>query len=178
MISFKHYLIMESNAAPFLRFYKAIGTGDWRRSGHVPDDATLWECLTILENYYSKYINWYTKVKPKLRTHEDIVIDNYRRRLFQIKNALESNDVNEKIKAIDDAINQWHIDCAVIHHLKFAADDLAKEQGKKLTSAQEKEWTELSDILFSLGKMPEEAPYAETEEEQEKRWQEKRKGNK
>lgn len=143
----------ESVAGHFINFYKQIGKGDWRRSGHMPDDATIWECLVTLQKYYTEYLQWYARVRPKLRPKEDIVIGQYQRRLQQIKQAIQSDDKNYQIKAIDDGINQWHIDYPVLAHLEMEA-----EGDDKLDNPDEKEWHELYTILTSLGKLSKQSP--------------------
>ena len=143
-------IVTESAASPFLKFYKTLGNGDWKYA-HTPDDATLWECLHLLEKYYTDYIRWYKRVRPKLRDGEQLLIQDYNLRLADIIAAQTSDDNQKKIQAIDNGINQWHIDYPVIAHLEMDLDDEAPGENT--------EWEELTNILIKLGKLAKKSPY-------------------
>jgi hypothetical protein len=153
-MTFKQYFLLESAASPFLKFYKTIGNGDWK-TAHVPDDACLWECLHALEFYYEDFLRWY-EANPKRchRPNEERLIQDFQKRLTMIKVALRSNDVQLKMRAIDDGINQWHIDFPVIAHLEI--DETGDFEHHKPVN---KDFNELYSILKSLGKFADKSPY-------------------
>lgn len=158
MVTFQEFVLLsESNVTPFLKFYRTVGKGDWK-TAHQPDDAVLWECLTILEKYYREYLQWYAKVRPKLRPREDIVISQYHQRHRELTQALQSSDPQVKMQAIDNGINQWHIDFPAIYHLEMEAEGNDDEDG--MSKEEQKDWHELSDILVKLGKLSTESPHA------------------
>jgi hypothetical protein len=137
MISLKK-LLLESKSSSFLKFYKEI------ERGYNPDNAILFDCLMTLREYYTDYLKWYKKY-PKSPDRE--VIPDFTKRLQEIQIALRSDDVKKKIIAIDNGINQWHIDFPVVGHF-----DLDDENGSE-------KWWEIEELLRKLGKLPEKSPY-------------------
>jgi hypothetical protein len=150
-------IIQEGKASSFLKFYH-----DEQRYGDV-DDATLFDCLTTLKEYYEDYLEWYNryhKDQSHLRPGEEKIIEDFTKRLQEIKIALNSDDKKRKIIAIDNGINQWHYDYPVVYHLQMGAE--ANSEDEDMTSPTNIEigkWFEVGDLLLKLGKLPRHSPY-------------------
>lgn len=141
-------ILTEGSALSFKKFYKEV------QRGYEPDNATLFDCLMTLKEYYDDYIKWYRKYPSQLKTDESVYV-HFLNRQREIDVALESNDVKKRIIAIDNGINQWHIDLPVVIHLSFGLHDGSDEE----LDRNEDEWREIAYLLKQLGKMPEKSPY-------------------
>ena len=138
----------EGRASSFLKFYNEL------RRGYDPDDATLFDCLMTLKEYYESYMQWYEDFPNHKKTDVE-VIPHFQNRLKEIILALQSEDKKKKIIAIDNGINQWHIDMPMIRHLQMGCEDGGEDIGP-----EEKEWMEVEDLLIKLGKLvPGRGPY-------------------
>lgn len=143
-------LLEESRAKPFLKFYQAA------RYGIDPDPAIVFDCLLILKVYYIDYLHWYKNVcDPKMFKKEVRVYNDFSKRLDQINIALDSDSLKRQIIAVDDGINQWHIDYPVIAHLEMEDEDEERSMN---------EWGDVVDILRALGKLAPETPYQDERE--------------
>jgi hypothetical protein len=136
-------VILERKASSFLKFYHEL------EKGYDPDDAILFDCLMTLKEYYEDYIDWYDKYPDKRKTDME-VYPHFKKRLEEINVALESDDIKKKIIAIDNGINQWHLDFPVVWHLWMDAGG-ENEEGN--------EWEQVRDLLINLDKLPSESPY-------------------
>ena len=124
--------------------------------GLDPDESDLDIALEGMEAYYREYISWWTKGYGKA---EPINLKKaYHDRHDEIVDALASKSRREKIIAVDNAINQWHVDYPVIGHLEMEAamDD---EEGER-EEEMEQIVTDTMEILKRLGRLPEESPYS------------------
>ena len=93
-----------------------------------------------LHIYYEEYLDWYLKYKLKsqLSMEELRIVDQYGRRRNELRRAISSQQIPELITAIDNAINQVHVDYPVLYHLELQiGDDIEKkywdEEKKKFT---------------------------------------------
>jgi hypothetical protein len=120
-----------------------------------PEESDLDFALEGLEDYYVEYLEWwdhgYGKGEPKELKKA------YKDRYNEIVAALSSKDAKGKIVALDNAINQWHMDFPVISHLGFEAEDEDEEQAREMGIMALVDDT--SEILRRLGRLPEESPY-------------------
>ena len=143
-------IILEGKASSFLKFYHDI------ERGYDPNKAVIFECLMTLKEFYEDYFLWYKKYKtPSQKQEEWRILRDFSKRLREIKIALESNDVKKQIIAVDNGINQWHIDFPIVWHLWMNA---GKRSGGHRT-ADQVEWEEVQDLLISLGRLSPESPY-------------------
>jgi hypothetical protein len=112
-----------------------------------PDIVDLDIALEGMEEYYVEYMEWwdhgYGKEEPKELKKA------YKVRYNEIVAALSSKDTKDKIIALDNAINQWHVDFPVIAHLSMETEN---EELVNLIYAT-------GEILRRLGRLPEESPY-------------------
>ena len=122
--------------------------------GFEPEVDDLDVALEGMEEYYSEYLDWWKKGYGK-REPAKLKRD-YNKRYNEIVHALQSDSLKDKIIALDNAINQWHIDYPALVHLQMDAEE----------EAEEEDITELSDIiddieeiLRRLGRLSEESPY-------------------
>ncbi len=146
-------IILENKASPFLKFYYDL------RVGRDPDKGTLFDCLTTLKEYYEDYLRWYKKHrKPHEKQEEWKVIRDFATRLKEINSALASDDIKKQIIAVDNGINQWHIDYPVVYHMWMHADREGIAGGLE-SSEEQVDWEEVQDLLTKLGKLSSESPY-------------------
>jgi len=141
-------ILLENKASSFMKFYNEL------QREYIPDNAILFDCLMTLKEYYEEYLRYYKEVKkPHEKQEEWKVIRDFSNRLKEIKIALDSDDIRKKIIAIDNGINQWHIDFPVVHHkwMEAGSDDEESEESYG--------WEEVEDLLIVLGKLPTESPY-------------------
>ena len=147
-------VILEGKASSFLKFYEEL------KRGYNPDNAILFDCLTILKEYYESYFrDWYDKY-PDKRMEDRELLPHFKKRLQEINIALESDNVKRKIIAIDNGINQWHIDYPVAYHLQMSAE--AASDDDDITSPANIEisqWYQVEQLLSKLGKRPSKSPY-------------------
>lgn len=147
-------IILEGKASSFLKFYEEL------KRGYNPSDAILFDCLITLKEYYESYFkDWYDKYPNKTQEDRE-VIPHFKARLQEIKVAIDSDDVKRKIIAIDNGINQWHIDYPVAYHLQMDAE--SKSDDDDITSPANVEiskWFEVDELLSKLGKRPSKSPY-------------------
>jgi hypothetical protein len=155
-------IIQEGKASSFLKFYH-----DEQRYGDV-DDAVLFDCLTTLKEYYEDYLEWYKTTfwsrsvlkRGKLRVGEEKIIVDFKKRLQEIKIALDSDDKKRKIIAIDNGINQWHYDFPVVFHMKLHVErDVEDDEPTSPANIEMNRWIEVGDLLIKLGKLPRHSPY-------------------
>lgn len=140
-------ILLEGKASAFLKFYNELG----RR--YNPDDAVLFDCLMTLKEYYESYLKWYEDFPAQKKTDVEVV-PQFEKRLKEILVALQSDDSKRKIIAIDNGINQWHIDLPIIRHLQLGCDD-----GGDAFKPEEKEWLEVEDLLIKLGRIKREPQF-------------------
>ena len=112
----------EGRASSFLKFYNEL------RRGYDPDDATLFDCLMTLKEYYESYMQWYEDFPNHKKTDVE-VIPHFQNRLKEIILALQSEDKKKKIIAIDNGIKQWHIDMQMIRVLQMGCEDGGEDIG-------------------------------------------------
>lgn len=134
-------VLLEGKASSFLKFYNELGRG------YDPDDAILFDCLMTLKEYYESYMQWYEDFPDHKKTDVE-VIPHFQKRLNEILIALQSDNKKKKILAIDNGINQWHIDMPIIRHLQMGCED-----GSDNIGPEEKGWMEVEDLLIKLGKI-------------------------
>lgn len=135
-------VLLESDANVFLRFYNAF------ERGVEPDETIVFDALSILEDYFVDYLKWYNK-RPEKKQKEMRVYNDFAKRLIEVRNAMKSKNIQEMITAVDNGINQWHIDYPVVAHLSLGAED----------DEQEEKWDEMFSVLRRLGRIPEQSPY-------------------
>ena len=141
-------LLNESTATPFLKFYKAA------ESNIDPVDSVLYDCLGILKEYFDNYIKWYSHPgRSKTKQKEVSIYNDFLKRQKEINHAIVSNDRKEMITAIDTGINQWHYDFPIVKHLEF------KDEEGEDTIQVKKDFEELQEILFKIGRLSNETPY-------------------
>ena len=140
-------VLLEGKASSFLKFYNELGRG------YDPDDAILFDCLTTLKEYYESYMKWYDRY-PTQKKIDVEVVPHFQKRLNEILIALQSDDKKKQIIAIDNGINQWHIDMPIIRHLQFGCDD-----GGDAFKPEEKGWVEVEDLLIKLGRIKREPQF-------------------
>ena len=134
-------VLLEGRASAFLKFYNEI------ERGYDPNNFIIFDCLMTLKEYYESYMKWYNKYPEKKATDIEL-IPHFQKRLREIKVALQSDDVKKKIIAIDNGINQWHIDMPIIRHLQMGCRDGGEDIGP-----EEREWMDVEDLLSKLGKL-------------------------
>lgn len=142
---FEVYL-KESVSNSFLKFYKTIGRGDYFRS-HIPNNAILWDCLTFLIKHYKDSIDFFESKSPEIASdggRRPKMLDEYRQRYKELTNALNSDDPQKKVLAIDNAINQLH------HNGPMITQFLNREHN---TEKDEQNWEEIIDLLDKLGRL-------------------------
>jgi hypothetical protein len=148
MLTFKEYFKKEStDFMPLLRFYHAA------EKGFNPDKEDAIESALILIEYYEEYLKWYDNVYDK--TSYDMadkkvyakIRNDYSDRLYNLRIAIHRNSLPLLITAVDNGINQWHIDFPAIKHLNMEFGDE--------TDVFEK----VMDILFRLERLPKKSPY-------------------
>lgn len=150
-------ILCEGKASSFLKFYNELARG------YNPDKAVIWDCLKTLQEYYRDYIGWY-QAYPNKQKEDKEVYPLFIKRLQEIERALRMGDDEEstkwKIIAVDNGINQWHIDYPVVYHLQMDAeahsDDDDMESPENIEIAK---WFEVGDLLDKLGKLPKKSPY-------------------
>lgn len=146
-------ILCEGKASSFLKFYSEI------QRGYNPDKAVIWECLMTLRDYYRDYIGWY-QAYPNKQKEDKEVYPFFIKRLQEIEVALRSDDIKRQIIAVDNGINQWHIDYPVVYHLQMDAE--AHSDDEDMTSPENVEiakWFEVGELLDKLGKLPKKSPY-------------------
>lgn len=143
----KSILLEGGNPISFIKFYNELS------KGYNPDNAILFDCLMTLKEYYESYMKWYEKY-PKQKTTDVEVYGHFQNRLKEILIAIDSDDIRKKIIAVDNGINQWHIDLPVVHHLYLGIED-----GGDDWSDKELQWLEVMQLLKKLGKLPDKSPY-------------------
>ena len=111
--------------------------------GLDPEEVDLDVALRGLERYYVDYINWWERGAG--RSDPGNLKKAYRDRL------------RDKVIALDNAINQWHVDYPVIAHLEMELELEGDEDylDQELMDAIEN----TTEILRRLGRLPEESPY-------------------
>jgi hypothetical protein len=139
-------ILLEGKASSFIKFYQEL------KRGYNPDNATLFDCLTTLKEYYEDYLRWWDKYPNKKKVYIE-VYPHFKKRLQEINVALNSDDVRLKIIAIDNGISQWHIDFPVVWHLWMDYGDSENEE------EEQNEWEEVRDLLINLDKLPSYSPY-------------------
>ena len=100
----------------FTRLYKDIERGV---SYELLDSSDLYNALIDLKEYYEDYMKWYDKYTDynKLSKEEQQVVLNFKKRLIEINKALQNKNKTEKIIAIDNGINELHVDFPVLRHM-------------------------------------------------------------
>lgn len=121
-----------------------------------PEQSDVIEALWMMKEYYEDYINWWKRYRKQYGTgytwdEPPTLKADYGKRFFEIELALKSKDINQQIITLDNAVNQWHADFPVIHHLAMGAKD------DKLEEIVD----EIETILLRLGKLPKKSPYVE-----------------
>lgn len=131
--------------------------------GLEPREKDIFTALDMLEGYYSDFLQyceeWTKEDEPKQYKKELPVIQEYKKRLSEIRSALKSTNEKQMLIALDNAINQWHIDYPVILHLQmeFEGHDDYDEMCDLTDNIEE--------ILRRLGRLPEEGPYSSLRDE-------------
>jgi predicted transcriptional regulator len=159
------YIINEgftaSDIGAILKVYRDFASG---LSHREMDDALLDRALQALKTYYSDYIDWNRKYAAHKKDELNMKVKrDYVRRYNEIASALESFDKQKKLIAIDNGINQLHIDYPVLGHMQFHIYDIEDDDPENATQAQ-KDFDELFDTLTELlqrqGKTMPEGGYA------------------
>lgn len=125
--------------------------------GLEPDLTDLDKALDGMYEYYKSYIEWWGKSYGREEGRGTSLKLDYRKRLIEIIGALNSDSKRRKIIALDNAINQWHIDYPVIQHLSMAAGDEFEMEEDVKQFRQMIDDTE--ELLIRLGKLPKKSPY-------------------
>jgi len=123
--------------------------------GTIPDTYDLYTALEGMKSYYSEYMEWWDQGCGKTEPKE--LKKAYRDRYDEIVSALSSREVKDKIIALDNAINQWHMDYPVIAHLEMKAGEVMDDA--LLAPEIQKLFDDTYEILRRLGRLPEESPY-------------------
>ena len=123
-----------------------------QEKGLDPDPDDLFTALHMMEKYYQDFLEWYVHIDPERFKKELPVRRDYQKRLMEIQQALKSQDTGKQIIALDNAVNQWHIDYPVIAHLSMQAED-EDDEGYSIVG-------KIADILDRLGRLPKESPHA------------------
>jgi len=152
------FSVSAGNIRSIQRFYHAFSRGT------TPDIADAFDAATTLRNYFAEYLRWYREVWDKTHrgygTNGNDVDENnrvrvaYSQRLSELDKAIESSDLKKLIVAVDNGVNQWHLDYPVIAHLRMeyeAHDDVPQEM--------EPIFDDIVNMLRSLGRLPEQSPY-------------------
>ena len=131
--------------------------------GLDPDPIQVETALLGLKNYYIEYIDWWAQGYGRDESFKLKMA--YTKRLEEIQDSLKSGDSKDQIIALDNAINQWHIDYPVIEHLRMSLEEMGDEEFDN-GGIDPKEFEELENliedtysILQSLGRLPKESPY-------------------
>jgi ACT domain-containing protein len=142
------YTIDEKVSVEGLR--KLLRVYQYYEEGKEPNRLDVISSLEMLKSYYEEFVPWFKKIESR-DEKEKLLFSHYEDRLNEIISALESGDKKEQIIALDNAINQWHIDYPVIAHLGMEAEDT---EGAILSD-------DIASILSRLGRLPEHSPYIE-----------------
>jgi len=126
-----------------------------QEKGLDPDPSDLFTALSMVKKYYKDYLDWYEEYADFEVDVEHLPIQQaYKKRLQEIQQALKSKDINQQMIALDNAVNQWHMDFPVIVHLGLEADGTEKEGFEFQNLADN-----IAKILDRLGRLPKESPY-------------------
>jgi len=143
--------VKTSGIKAIYRIYTAI------ERGRSPIEKDIFSALDTLEAYYSTFLKYNDDIQDEWEAEmykKELPVTNlWKNRLLEIRDALRSRNTDQMLIALDNAINQWHIDVHILQHLEweFEAHPKYEEMCTLLSSIQE--------ILTRLGKFSEEAPY-------------------
>ena len=121
--------------------------------GLDPEESDLDIALEGMEKYYRDYLDYWKKGLEK-RTPAKLKQD-FQKRYNEIVSAISSGSFKDKVIALDNGINQWHMDYPVLSHLGFEAE-LEDEEGISDTLDLT---ADIEDLLTRLGRLPKESPY-------------------
>ena len=121
-----------------LKVYKLIDQGKI----DIIRDSDLNDALMEMFAYYDDYLKWYKKhgydpqrqgeaAMSEGKTEADIVKD-FKQRYRELLDAIRSGDHNQKLYALDRAIDQVHVDMPVLMHItELGAPDDGSEAGEQ-----------------------------------------------
>lgn len=142
---FEHIYNEASDVGAVLKIYRDISKG---LSHREIDQKYLDQALRYVLTYYQDYIAWNKKYVKQIDSRPlnklQLKIDKeYKERYSEIRKALNGFDNREKLIALDNGINQLHIDYPILAHLQM---DIEETENKKAI----KEFNELLDVLSDL----------------------------
>ena len=107
-----------------LNVYKSL------EKGVPPDPRDLDKAVEYMYDFYEEYLQWYEDTKSYRRSDMEFrVYKEFENRYNELESALfnSSAPFTLKVTALDNAINQLHIDYPVLAHLQMDIVDLADE---------------------------------------------------
>jgi len=137
--------------------------------GLMPDKVDLFKIANDLLYYFDDYLQWYKDYPGSIRWDEGEgkVINDFKANRDELSQAIQKNDTNKLSIAIDNAINQVHIDYPVLAHLymdietyfdeKYLDDEgnylIPKEEFEKNLKAAEQHYDEFYRTFARILKM-------------------------
>ena len=170
MNSFKYYLEMmyfeATGLGSILHIYREFAKGFKAEQMNIDH---LDNAIGYLYRYYKEYIEWYHKHGRDWDVHDSSTLEKkvykeYNERKNELKKASEpSTRPQEKLQAIDNGINQLHMDYPMIGHLYMDIDD-SEPEGEAAMKEYEELLNLLTELLHAQGKLPPKGGYLHEKE--------------
>jgi restriction endonuclease len=166
MSSFKYYLEMmyfeATGLGSILHIYREFAKGFNAEQMNIDH---LDNAIRYLYRYYWEYIDWYKNHGNQFKNIlEKKVHKEYTDRKNELEKALSpSTKAREKLQAIDNGINQLHMDYPMIAHLYMDIDD-SEPEGEAAMKEYEELLNLLTELLHAQGKKPPRGGYLHEKE--------------